>query len=268
MVVVGVAAADLPKPAEGGNHCLDCHPVHYPERGTCTDCHRGFAGTKRLNIAHQGLLAARYAAFTLPEHPLAISGRQLLKDYACRRCHRSGDQGNLLAADLDLAQQTRRPEELEESIRNPVLFMPEFHFYESQRIALVNAILEGGQTVTPPEQEQPTVVHFEGAEVTREFQFEKHCGGCHRALTARFGGLGHGLIGPNLSGIFSEFYPQSFGDKPQRWTVENLEKWLKNPRKVRAFAQMPPLELKQDEFKRICAELQHIPPEDPGVAVQ
>jgi cytochrome c2 len=239
------------------NHCLDCHPTHYTELGTCVSCHRGFAGTARLNIAHEGLIAARFSFFTINDDPIAKRGKQLVDDYACRRCHVSADKGNRLAANLDYSQLEKNPEELEESIQSPVLFMPEFHFGQQQRIELVNAIFLGGRLLKTPEQELPEVVHFEGEETTREFQFEKHCGNCHRVLTARFGGLGSGLIGPNLSGIFSEFYLLNFGDDKQRWSIENLEKWLKNPRKIRPFTQMPPLELKKEEFDRISIELQH-----------
>lgn len=247
------------------NHCLECHPTHYTELDTCVACHRGFAGTARLNIAHEGLIVARFSSFTIKDDPIAKRGKQLVEDYACRRCHVSGDKGNRLAANLDYSQLEKNPEELEESIQSPVLFMPEFHFSQQQRIELINAIFLGGRQLKIPEHELPEVVHFEGEESTREFQFEKHCGSCHRVLTARFGGLGSGLIGPNLSGIFSEFYLLNFGEEKQRWSIENLEKWLKNPRKIRPFTQMPPLELKKDEFERIGIELQHSVPVDSAI---
>lgn len=243
-------------PAEK-THCLECHPIHFAELGACVSCHRGFSGTARLNIAHNGLIAARFSSFTLAEDQITKQGKQRLDDYACRRCHISTDKGIRLAANLDFSQREKTPEELEEAIQFPALFMPEFHFNEQQRIELINAILFGGSQIKVPEQEFPEVVHFEGEEVNHEFQFEKHCGSCHRALTARYGGLGSGLIGPNLSGIFSEFYLLNFGQDNQRWTRENLEKWLKNPRQVRIYAQMPPVMLKQKEFDALCSELQH-----------
>ena len=243
------------EPQGAKNYCLDCHPVHYAESGSCSDCHRGFPGTPRVNIAHNGLIAARFSAFTLAENEKVKRGQQRLENYACRRCHISGEKGNRLAANLDLSQRDTSPEDLDAAIESPVLFMPEFHFTESQRIELVNAILLGGRFFSAPERELPMVVHFEGEESVREFQFEKHCGSCHRALTARYGGLGSGLIGPNLSGVFSEFYLLNFGDDQQRWTGKNLEKWLKNPRQIRPVAQMPPVVLKTEEFERICDEL-------------
>lgn len=225
--------------------------------GSCDSCHRGFPGTDRLNIAHRGLIAARFSTFTINGDKTTKRGLKRLEDYACRRCHTSGEKGNRLAANLDFSQMEKTPEELEVAIQFPALFMPEFNFSEQQRVELINAILGDGKNAKVHEQEWPQVVHFEGEEVNREFQFEKHCGSCHRALTASFGGLGRGLIGPNLSGLFSEFYVLNFGENKQRWSIENLEKWLKNPRKIRRYAQMPPIELKKEEFESICTELQH-----------
>ena len=249
-------APSLAAPAR--NACLSCHAEHYAASGGCTDCHRGFAGTQRLAIAHQGLLKARYALFTLPEDATTQSGQQLLENYACRRCHTSAAKGNRLAANLDQSQWEKPPEELDRAIEQPVLFMPDFHFTNAQRVALINALLKGGSQIAQQSGEEvPMVVHFEGETVSREVQFEKACGGCHRLLSGRYGGLGSGEIGPNLSGLFSEFYPANFGPEKQRWSRENLEKWLKNPRQIKPFAQMPPQPLKDGEFKRLAEELDH-----------
>ncbi len=252
LLTVSVTAAG----AAERNFCLDCHPVHYAEQGSCVSCHRGFAGTGRVNIAHDGLIAGRYAAFTVAGSRVTEEGHRLFKQYGCRRCHISRDQGNRLAANLDLSQGQKTPEELDDSIRNPVLFMPQFHFYDRQRTALINAILDGGRQVPIPLQEQPLVIHFEGETTTREFAFEKHCGQCHRALTEKFGGLGNSLTGPNLSGLFSAFYPASFGRDRQPWTPDKLKKWLKNPRSVDKFARMPPVAVKDADAERIIVELQ------------
>ena len=238
------------------NLCLECHPVHYAEQPSCLDCHRGVAGTRRIDIAHSGLIAARFAAFTIEDSPVARRGEQLLKDYACRRCHVSAGKGNRLAASLDLAQGFSTPEELAEAIRSPVLFMPEFHFTEVQLVELVNAILGGAWRVAASPGESPAVIHFEGEGASEELRFEKHCGGCHRVLTSLLGGLGDGLVGPNISGLFTEFYFENFGDENHRWTVENLQKWLKNPRQVRPLTQMPPVRLEPADFEQLSRELQ------------
>lgn len=241
---------------EALNQCLSCHEVHYPQRGDCVDCHRGNSRTTRLNIAHHGLIEAKYAAFTLPDHPVTQAGEQLLKEYACRRCHVSAGKGNSLAANLDLSQQDKRPDELDSAIQYPVLFMPQFYFDEDQRVKLINAILAGARQVVTPEGEIPQVIHFENTEMVQERQFEKHCGTCHRSLTDRYGGLGSGLIGPNLSGLFSQFYPRNFGrEGNQAWTPESLKEWLKNPRKIRPDTQMAPIKLTEKELLDLIGEL-------------
>lgn len=250
--------AQLPagEPPQARNQCLSCHPVHYPERGGCRDCHGGIATTQRREIAHHGLIAGRYAAFTIPGRSVTQQGERLLKDYACRRCHVSAEKGNGLAANLDLAQQDSHPEELDNSIADPVLFMPQFHFYPEQRVALVNAIYQGGRASGPPPGEIPRVIHFEYSGERQERQFAKHCGSCHRVLTGRYGGLGSGLIGPNLSGLFSEFYPQTAGrQEDQRWTPDLLRKWVRNPREFRPLTQMAPLELTEEELAGLIREL-------------
>ena len=252
------------QPVGRESHCLDCHPVHYAERATCVACHGGHPETRRQNIAHDGLIAARFAAFTLADSPVVQRGIQGLKDYACRRCHVSAGKGNGLGSNLDWASEYAAPEELVEAIARPVLFMPDFRFTEQQRVELVNALFDGARRVDIPPGEVPAVIHFEGEGKERDIQFEKHCGGCHRALTENYGGLGNGLVAPNLSGLFSEFYPENFGSEQQPWTAERLEKWIKNPRKIKSLAQMPPQQLKPAEFERLVKELRLSKPPAPA----
>jgi hypothetical protein len=67
-------------------------------------------------------------------------------------------------------------------------------------------------------------------------------------LTMRHDLLGSGTIGPNLSGLFSPFYPLTFeGTKP--WTMERLEQRLRNPRQVSSHALMPPVVLDTGEVR-------------------
>lgn len=241
---------------EAVNQCLSCHEVHYPELGDCTDCHAGIPRTQRRNIAHHGLIEARYSAFTLAGSAVTKAGDELLDKYSCRRCHVSAGKGNSLAADLDLSPWGNRASELDLSIEEPVLYMPQFHFREQQRVELVNAILLGSRKVEDPAGEVPQVVHFELIEKDQQRQFEKHCGSCHRSLTELHGGLGSGLIAPNLSGLFTRFYPANSGPKQdQSWTQENLKKWLKNPREFRPDTQMAPLKLKEKELTGLIEEM-------------
>lgn len=239
----------LPALAAAEGRCDKCHPPHYATAGSCTACHRGDPRTERFDLAHADLIDGRYAYFALPESPVTQYGRQLLEQTGCRRCHNSGKKGNLLASDLDRLLPGARPEEVLQSIRQPVLYMPDFAFAENTAGSVVNALFANSAQAVRVDGEVPLVVHFEGVERSENL-FEKHCGGCHRLLTKTWGGLGRGTIGPNLSGLFSEFYPRRFRDD-ERWSAENLEKWLKNPREFRKAARMAPPRLKEEERKQL-----------------
>lgn len=235
--------------------CLACHPVHYGERGSCTGCHRGNPASDRKNIAHQQLIAGRYARFTLGEAAGGSEGQRLLDQYACRRCHVIGSRGNRLAADLDQSAARKAPEELATAILKPVKNMPDFHLAESRIDTLVNALLQAaaGRKGAAPAT-GPQLVHFDlGGEPGKDL-FSRKCGSCHRALTARLGALGRGGIGPNLSGLLSPYYPPTFREG-QAWTVHSLSIWLKNPRSVRSRAGMQPVEITSAEIGELVRVL-------------
>lgn len=220
--------------------------MHYPERGACTECHRGEPRAARKENAHFGFIPARFSAFTLPESDVVRRGEKISENTACRRCHTSGGTGNRLATDLDRLARDVSPTEIASSIRKPALAMPDFRFTEDQIISLVNAIYAASGKTANPDGRTPRVVHFTVA-TSSEDVFRKKCGGCHRALTERLGVVGHGDIGPNLSGLLTEFYPATFrGNQP--WTRKSLAEWLKNPRESRRTARMPPRQLTGEEF--------------------
>jgi len=232
------------------NLCLSCHQGHHQEYGTCTDCHRGDPRSTRLNIAHFGLIQARHAWFNLPETSQVEQGTRQLKTYACRRCHVIGDTGNQLATNLDRSVAASDPLALIEAIRNPVLLMPDFHLTDFHLDLLINALFSLGQNVNVVTDEMPQIVHFEGRERMEENLFVKHCGGCHQALTATLGGLGDGIVAPNLSGLLTEFYPETAKDNTP-WNRDNLKKWLKNPRDLRPLTPMMPVDLEDEELKQL-----------------
>jgi cytochrome c2 len=107
-----------------------------------------------------------------------------------------------------------------------VLFTPDFYFKDAHIMEIVNAIQAEGARTEPEGGEIPLVIHFEDEKEAEESVFVKHCGFCHSMLTTWFGGLGKGNIGPNLSGLFSEYYPKTYGNKKQ-WSSEPLKKWRK-----------------------------------------
>jgi len=246
-VLIAVAlllSASIAGAAERG--CRRCHPVHYPERGACTECHRGEPRAVRKETAHFGFLPGRFSAFTLPGNDVVRRGEKIFENAACRRCHVSGGKGNRLTTDLDRLARDVPPTEVAASIRKPALAMPDFGFTEDQIVSLVNAIYAASRKTAIPDGRAPQVVHFTGT-TPPEDVFQKKCGGCHRALTERLGVVGHGDIGPNLSGLFTVYYPATFrGNLP--WNRKNLEEWLKNPRESRRTARMPPQRLTGEEF--------------------
>lgn len=227
--------------------CLYCHVPHYEDLGNCNYCHHGIQKTKRKDIAHYGLIRGKYAFFRLPNLPVVEQGKQLLETFACRRCHISGQKGNALAADLDIRSKDLLPEEIFAAIKLPSSFMPDFHFADPQLVALVNQVLFNGTLTAKAEEDAPLVIHFDVKNNTDKDPFSKYCGGCHKMLTAQDGGLGKGEIGPNLSGLLTEFYPKTFKGN-ESWKSANLEKWLKNPRTIRENARMPPVLLQQSDF--------------------
>ena len=77
------------------------------------------------------------------------------------------------------------------------------------------------------EEVRPQVVHFDQNGETGRDVFSIKCGPCHRVLTERWGGLGRGDAGPNLSGLLTSFYPKSFKTDGE-WNAERLRRWLEN----------------------------------------
>ena len=239
-------------PAWGGTPrqlCLPCHPAHYVERGSCSHCHLGNPASERKNIAHAGLRRGRYIRFTLGDADYTKFAERLMDQLACRRCHASAGRGNHIAVDLDGAAVRKTAEELASSIRQPVANMPNFKLDEEQITVLVNAILAGSQG-RKTDEAAPVRIHFNNSGKKNPDIFSTKCGGCHRLLSERSGAIGTGDTGPNLSGLFSEYYPKSFKNN-EFWTARNLHAWLKNPRDTRPGARMPPVTLTEAETKEL-----------------
>lgn len=250
-VIAGVIWALNPITDRGGLGCLQCHRPHHEKLGVCMDCHRGNPRTNRIRIAHYRLIPGKYTQFRLPESVIVKDGRRLVRDFACRRCHRIGGSGNRLATDLDRVLPKVQPQNLVAAIKEPAPSMPDFYFSETHVTDLVNAILKSSADTNLESDEFPLVVHFNNDMPDRENLFARHCSSCHRLLTRKAGGLGRGDIGPNLSGLLTEFYPQNFKNG-QAWDAVGLKKWLENPRNIRDVTQMVPVQLTDDEFTRLA----------------
>ncbi|MHB8909748.1 MAG: selenite/tellurite reduction operon c-type cytochrome lipoprotein ExtS [Syntrophales bacterium] len=232
----------------GRNSCFVCHGSHYAVQGGCVGCHRGNDRTDRKEIAHHDLIIGRFAHFTMKGSPVVKRGKKLVEALACRRCHTYGGKGNRLAANLARVAANTAPQGIFDSIKSPVLFMPNFQCDDMQIAALVNAVLVAAEPAGAQTGETAQVVHFEDENQSRENIFVKDCGPCHKSLSERSGGLGNGNIGPNLSGLFSASYPQTYRGA-ESWTPDKLKKWLENPRTTRANARMKPVRLTVGEFE-------------------
>jgi cytochrome c2 len=156
----------------------------------------------------------------------------------------------VLASNLDTSFDKKMPEVLADAIKKPAAFMPDFYFQETDVTRLVNAILDASAVYASTSGELSQVIHFEADKEDSDNIFGRSCGACHRILTQRIGGIGTGDIGPNLSGLFSDFYFQNFKGR-KSWDSNGLEKWLKNPRDIRPNAQMPPVHLKKKELRHL-----------------
>lgn len=242
----------LTSPAAGGQRCLQCHQAHFAERGDCTACHRGNPAADRKNIAHANLVSGRYAGFTMGETDPVRRGKRLIEQYACRRCHVVAGRGNRLAASLDLAAARKAPPELAKALLQPAAAMPDFRLNEAGETAIINALQSAALTQRPQNSIQPQIVHFSTSTVASQDLFSRKCGSCHRILCQRSGALGQGDIGPNLSGLLSTCYPQSFrAGLP--WTEARLASWLQNPRIIRPGALMLPVDLSSAELAELVS---------------
>lgn len=244
--------------------CLRCHDLCGGARAAqrhhdvslqtmgCVGCHRGNPTTLRRDLAHYRLIEASHSWYRFPESNVVKRGQHLVDLLACRRCHVLAGKGNSVATDLDRLFHQVLPAEVVTSIRAPAFFMPDFSLQHDDVDALVNVIFAAGLRPQKPGLQPPQIVHFEN-EVDEENLFEKHCGNCHRVLTAQQGGLGIGDIAPNLSGLLSQFYPKSFKDN-QPWDVQGLKKWIKNPREIRPLTRMLPVVLLEQEVIKLIDE--------------
>lgn len=245
-------SACLKAPAAGQKQggCLACHPPHYVRDATCEGCHRGDPGAARQQLAHARLLTRRAAEHRLADGPAVREGKGLVEALACRRCHRIGGEGNHLAADLDAVVWKRGQQELSTSILVPVENMPSFGLDRQQVEAVIAFLLRSGNAG----QAQDTYrVRFARRAGGDSRTFDTRCGGCHKALGS-LGPMGAGSQGPNLSGLFTPFYPATApGNRP--WSPSALAKWLRNPRAFRPGTTMPPLQLNDDELREVTSQL-------------
>lgn len=203
-----------------------------------------------MELAHDRLIRGRAAEYRLAGGPAVREGERLVERLGCRRCHTIGEAGNRLATSLDGAVWKRDQNELERSIREPAEAMPKFALSATQTEAVIAYLLHSAK---PSAADPGYQVRFARRGEASGSTFDQHCGGCHRALLAD-GPAGRGSAGPNLSGLFTEYYPPTApGNK--RWIAESLREWLRNPRAFRSGTSMRPVQLDTGEWSVLVAEL-------------
>lgn len=244
----GCIRADLPVAKGGG--CVGCHASHYQERGSCTSCHRGDPDADRQELAHYRLLSGSVADHGRADAPSVVEGRKLLESLACRRCHVAGGSGNRLATNLDRIAWTREQGGLAHSIAEPTENMPRFGLSIRQIESVLAALLHGAD---PGTTDATYRVRFARRESDHGSRFADRCGGCHRAILAD-GPQGRGSAGPNLSGLFTGFFPKT-APESRSWTPAELERWLLKPRDLRPATTMRPVRLERGEWRRLLDEI-------------
>lgn len=230
------------------NYCTFCHRPHHLSYKSCESCHRGISITKRKEIAHYRLIYGDFAHFRLEGSEVLKKAYEIIEKSGCRRCHVILGEGNNLATSLDNLPVNIEVKELIKNIKNPPEFMPYFSFSNNDLKLIINGILRG-IFVYKKEKQEFLFVHFRGSK--KQDNFTKHCGNCHKVISKRYGPLGKGHWGPNLSGLFTRYYQTEKGV----WNREKLYKWVNNPRELDKNSLMPPVPLKTKEFERIVETL-------------
>ncbi len=226
------------------NRCVKCHVGHNFSYSHCSVCHRGIEISTRKEIAHYRLIPGRFAHFRFKDRKVILMGRSLIHRCGCRRCHRILGRGNALAIPIDGLSKDIEIDKIINNLKTPPFYMPVFDFNGEQIISVVNVVLRG-IFLYKYHGEPYYIIHFKYG--GSKNIFVQKCGGCHKILTKHMGGMGNRDMGPNLSGLFTPYYPF----KDIALTKEKLKLWIKNPRKIRKNALMPPVDIEDVQLKSL-----------------
>lgn len=232
------------------SNCIKCHSSHYEEIADCTTCHRGIDSTSRKNIAHFNLITGKFADFLFNSKDIS-DAKRIIEDAGCRRCHLIAEKGNHLARDLYFTGKNREGEYISKMIKEPNEYMPNFNFDNATVVKIAKFIIFDG-TVRRESKISPYPVYLDSEEKNI---FSEKCGRCHKALLKGIGPAGKGDIGPNLSGIFTDYYKPFTFEKDRKFDENLLKKWLKNPRSINKNTTMPIINLSDSELKDLIKNL-------------
>lgn len=231
--------------------CGQCHKPHYAGYGDCAVCHRGEVRSSRENVAHAGLITAKFAGFYTDKKAVS-GGDKLAYESACRRCHRIGAEGESAAADLNASAAKNTGEYLDDKIRNVNEYMPDFRFSDEERRKLILYLLNESSKSSKKVSE-PYVAYITSS---GKGAFEKYCGGCHRMLTRKGGGIGTGSEAVNLSGVTGKYFrSQVLSANEKLWTEKRLAEWIRNPRSIKKNSVMPPVSIDEANISKVIKEL-------------
>jgi cytochrome c1 len=230
--------------------CASCHPGTCAGRGACASCHRGNPDAARKELAHHLLLTGAAAWHLSAASPEVRAGAALVEQAACRRCHVIAGEGNGLATDLGAVVWSRSQQDLRGALDRPADSMPWFGFAPRQADRVIAYLLA---TRRPAAGRDAYRVRFLGAGTRPRSPAEQRCGPCHAALTPS-GPLGRARDAPNLSGLFTPYYPAT-GPRGQRWTPDSVRAWIANPRAWRPGTTMPPVSVTDAEVAEIVRQL-------------
>ena len=226
--------------------CIKCHKKHYVKIANCITCHRGINKSSRKKIAHFGLITSKYSDFLINKNSINY-GKDLVEKAHCRRCHFINLKGNSIAKNLNITGKNHIGEYIFFSIKNPNEFMPDFKFDNNSIFNITKYILfissnKKFSKILP----YPVLINN-----SKQNSFERHCANCHKIISKNYGPIGNFDIGPNLSGIFTNFFSPKKEYKIKKWDNKLIKKWLKNPRSIYKQALMPPIILEKEEVKNL-----------------
>ncbi len=243
-ILLGCLASDYNK-----NHCLDCHKPHYVKIGDCYFCHQGNQLAKDKYLAHKNLILKKFSYFRFGNCSIVSKGRKIVNSLGCRRCHKIEGIGNSLARSLDDLDIPFDVNRITFSIIDPAYYMPNFFLSKAETVAIVNYLMYCSQKEKKKDSFSYYKVYFLNNNAKQERIFDRKCGKCHKVLTKKYGGLGQGDVAPNLSGLFTRFYPKSSFLYPL--SDEKLKKWIRNPKKMKPNTLMIPVLLDKKEIEEV-----------------
>lgn len=226
----------------GKELCVNCHSEHI--KSSCISCHKGNPNSMRIKIAHENIIKGEFLMYKI-DNNIKINSENIINDIGCRRCHKIGQYGNTKGSDLNKSINSKNIRDLTNSILAPSDFMPDFKLLPNRITLIMNGLIANSENYE--ESNSKSIIYLKN-KLEKNLFIEK-CGNCHKVISEKLGHLGSGNIAPNLSGILSKYYPKTINLKTN--SIEDIKNFIKNPRHFNKHANMPVVELSDEEMKEI-----------------